>query len=226
MLGFLFKNSSETMESFVAFHLLVLTSMYAIIPCACLTCDDSRERKLGICGQLSNDIERALLSDEGNRFRIRRHFFRSPTASPVLVKVIYNITYGEDLITAVSNETLDHCSSQVLSSTINFEPQLVTMGWTSSGVYTMFHPTVLSVMQAQTPFSFLRIIQLTLTNQRSPEADTFLWDGSYDLPTLHINLPINTMTCIPSQDLFDSVLMDLNKNGKIDNKDCVLSASA
>ena len=150
------------------------------------------------------------MSDEGNRFRIRRHFFHSATASPVLVKIVYNITYGEDLITAISNETLQHCYSQVLNSTIDFEPQNVTMGWTSSGVYTMFHPTVLSVMQIQTPFAFLRIIHLTLTDQQSPEADTFLWDGSYDLPTLHINLPINTMTCIPSQDLFDSVLIDLN----------------
>ena len=65
------------------------------------------------------------------------------------------------------------------------------------------------MMQTQIPFAALRIVHKAL-NQRSPEADAFLWDGSYDLPTLHLSVHITTLSCVPSQDLFESVLMDFN----------------
>lgn len=68
---------------------------------------------------------------------------------------------------------------------------------------------ILHKMQAQIPFTALRIIHSTL-DQRSPEADSFLWDGSYELPTLHLNMHITSLSCIPNQDLFKAVLMDFN----------------
>lgn len=163
------------------------------------------------CGQLFKDVERAFVQDVENQFHIRRAFFHSPTASPVLLKVVYNVSYGENLTTAVIAEDMPMCSSLILqNSTIDLEQTEITLGWTSSGVYTLFHPTVLSVMQVRSPFTFLRIFHLTLHDQRSPEADTFLWDGSYDLPTLHLNVPITSLSCIPSQEMFESVLKDLN----------------
>lgn len=148
-------------------------------------------------------------------FRIRRtlKFFHSPTTSLVLIKVVYNITYGENTTMANAKEEIPHCSSPVVGSTeptIDFNQTNITYGWTSCGVYTMFHPTVLSMMQGHSPFALLRIFHMTL-NQRSPEADTFLWDGSYELPTLHLNLHITSLACVPTRELFASVLMDLNK---------------
>ena len=174
------------------------------------TCDELATSE---CSQLYKDIEGALTNDEGNLFRIRRAFFHSPTASPVLLKVVYNITYAENFVVAVASTKVLPCSNQISlrNSTIEFSQTEMTMGWTSSGVYTMFHPMVLSVMQVQSPFAFLRIIYLTLPDQRSPEADTFLWDGSYDLPTLYLNIYITSLTCIPSQEMFESVLKDLNE---------------
>lgn len=170
----------------------------------CLTCDDPMELTTGVCGKLSKDFERALLEDEGNLFRIRRLFFHSPTASPVLIKVVYNITFG-------LNFTAKHCSGEILNSTISdFKQKNITLGWTSSGVYAWFHPTVLSVMQVQSPFAFLRIIHLTLPEQRSLEAESFLWDGSYDLPTLYLNLHVTSLMCVPSEEMLESVIEDLN----------------
>ena len=187
--------------------ILVLTA--SIVPGSCLTCGDPADLTTGVCGQLSKDIERALLKDEGNLFRIRRAFIHSPTASPVLLKVVYNVTYGENFTMAVASN-VPPCFSQHLNSTIELNETNITLGWTSSGVYTLFHPAVLSVMQVQTPFAFLRIIHHTLIDQRSPHADTFLWDGSYDLPSLHLNLHIDFLTCLPPQEVFESLLMDLN----------------
>ena len=137
---------------------------------------------------------------------MRRAFFHSPTADPVLLKVVYNITYTEN-ITADSEIQLYSISAE--NSTLEFYQKNLTLGWTSTGVYVVFHPMVLSMIQAQLPFSILRIIHVIM-RQRSPEADTFLWDGFYDLPTLHLNMHVISLPCIPSKDLFESVLMDFN----------------
>ena len=178
---------------------------------SCLVCDDPREMMTGTCAQLSKDLERALLQDEGNLSRMRRAFFHSPTAAPVLLKVVYNITYAKNITTANAVNEAPHCdSSSAANSTIEFKERDITYGWTSSGVYAVFHPTVIKMMQAQSPFALLRIMYLTLPDQRSPEADTFLWDGSYDLPTVHLNMHISSLSCVPSQDMFESVFMDIN----------------
>ena len=175
----------------------------------CLLCDNPKDLSTGTCAQLSKDLERALLQDEGNLFRLKRFFLNSPTASPVLLRVVYNITFAENLTIAVGAEEVPNCFSPTLNSSIELIQRNITLGWTSSGIYVVFHPTVLSVMQVQSPFAFLRIFHLTL-NQRSPEADSFLWDGSYNLPTVNINLHIASMLCVPSYDLFESLLSELN----------------
>ena len=63
------------------------------------------------------------------------------------------------------------------------------------------------------PFTVLRLIHNHASEetvkQGSPEADTFLWDGSYELPTLLINLSLTSLSCIPSEDMFHSTLGDL-----------------
>ena len=133
----------------------------------------------------------------------------SPTAAPVLLKVLYNVTFAENFTLAVAAEEIPNCFSPTLNSSIELNQRNITLGWTSSGVYVVFHPTVLSVMQVQSPFALLRIFHFTL-DQRSPETDSFLWDGSYDLPTVHINLHITSMLCVPSDDRFESVLAELN----------------
>ena len=189
--------------------LMVITLVAFIKVGDSLTCEDSDENSIGACVKLSRDFEKALLQDDRNQFRIRRMFFHSPTASLVLLKVVYNITFEENVTMAAAAEEIPPCFGQILNSTIELKHRNITLGWTSSGVYTMFHPTVLSVMQVQSPFAFLRIAHLIL-NKRSPEADSFLWDGSYNLPTLHLNMHLTSLSCIPSEDLLESVLIDFN----------------
>ena len=150
------------------------------------------------------------MQDEGNLFRLRRAFFHSPTADPVLLKVVYNITYAENIMAAFAGNEIRLCSTESAeNSTIELQQQNITLGWTSTGVYMVFHPTVLNMMQLQLPFSILRAAH-KIMHQQSPKADTFLWDGTYDLPTLNINMHITSLPCIPSQDLFESVLMEAN----------------
>lgn len=208
----------------------------------CLLCDDSSEVNAATCAKLSKDIEKALLGDEGNLFRMRKAFYYSPTASPVLLKVKYNVTLGQNFTEevpccytsfmheeiseklhsescangTVTNSTVDATTTCMpdrinnCSNSIEFKQENYTYGWTSTGVYVVFHPIVLTMMQAQIPLAVLRIVHRTYTNQKGPEADTFLWDGSYNLPTLYLNLHITSLSCIPTEDLFTSVLKDFN----------------
>ena len=69
--------------------LIVIVVTGAINLVTCLVCDDPSERSTRTCAKILNDLERALLQDEGNLSRMRRAFFYSPTADPVLLKVVY-----------------------------------------------------------------------------------------------------------------------------------------
>lgn len=212
----------------------------------CLNCNNPSERSAGICADILDDLEIALLRDQGNLLHMKEAFFYSPTASPVLLKVVYNVTYGQNIITAIANETVHHCnnssqfeeghltatsddhhcssstenslnkdektcafSSSIPTSVQELKQRSYIYGWTSAGVYTVFHPIALHMMQVQIPFALLKLIHW-IFDQRSPEADTFLWDGSYELPTLYLDLQITTLSCVPSEDLFKSALMNFN----------------
>lgn len=193
-------------------HLFIVALITTTLNMAsCLVCDDPVEITTGTCAKILKNLEKALLQDEGNLFRLRQAFFHSPTADPVLLKVAYNITYAENITTALAKNEIQLCSSSAVNSSIELQQQNITFGWTSTGVYTVFHPTVLNMMQTQLPFLILMTVhKLFRTHQQSPKADTFLWDGTYDLPTLHLNMHITSLPCIPSQDLFELVLMDFN----------------
>ena len=190
-------------------YLLSVALIATILTGSCLVCDDLVEVTTGTCAKLLKNLEKALLQDEGNLFRLRRAFFHSPTANPVLLKVVYNVSYAENITTAFADDEIQPCSASPANSSTELQQKNVTLGWTSTGVYVVFHPTVLNMIQAQLPFAILRIIH-AIMQQQSPEADTFLWDGFYDLPTLHLNMHVVSLPCIPSQDLFELVLIDLN----------------
>ena len=186
------------------FATIVIALAATVISGSCLTCEDE-----SVCTRLLKDLEKALLQDETNLSQMRRAFFHSPTATPVLLRVVYNVTYSKNVTMAVAANDVPQCSRSIVNTTIDLNQRNITYGWTSSGVYTVFHPTVLTMMQAHTPFAVLRIVQQTL-GQRGPETDTFLWDGSYELPTLQLNMYINSLSCTPSNNIFESALMDLN----------------
>ena len=67
----------------------------------------------------------------------------------------------------------------------------------------------LNLMQVTFPFFILRVIRWLSNSKNNPEMETFLWDGSYELSPLLINLHITSLPCIPSQELFNSTVKDL-----------------
>ena len=175
-------------------------------------CDDSADEAIAdACYKLDEQIEYALLQDKGNLYRLRKAFFYAPNAHPVLLRVIYNLSYAENATQQVANCTNDTNVDHDLS----VSDTKIVLGWTSSGVFTVFHPLTINFMQMQVPFvlmkMFYSIFNVIHPEGSGPEAATFLWDGHLDdLPTLRLNLHFTNLTCIPSKDMFNSVLSDFN----------------
>ena len=188
---------------------LFLLSLASVVLQGNSLCDNSADVAIAdACYKLDEQLQYALLQDKGNLYRLRKAFFYAPNAHPVLLRVIYNVTYAE-------NATLQatYCTDDT-SNELSVENTSITLGWTSTGVFTVFHPLTINFMQIQVPFVlmtvFYHVFNAIHPEGSGPEADTFLWNGGYDLPTLRLNLYFTNLTCIPSEDLFSSVLSDFN----------------
>ena len=88
-------------------YLLSVVLMATVLIGSCLVCDDPVEVTTGTCAKLLANLEKALLQDKGNLFRLRRAFFHSPTADPVLLKVVYNVSYAENITTALAGNEIN-----------------------------------------------------------------------------------------------------------------------
>ena len=211
-------------------------------------CDSSNVHnfRAGICNELHSSLVDSLFRDSGNIFRMQNAFFYSPTANPILLKIVYNISYSEAIARAIdldseNNDTsmwnftananatnsysenawdfaMNDTDSELVSCYPDFENSSISLktriihGWSSVGVYTWFHPGALNLMQFQLPFTMLGLIRRAISHDidlNGPKANAFLWDGSYELPTLRLDLHISNLTCIPDQEMFDAALMKL-----------------
>ena len=192
--------------------LIVLISFGAATRDLC-SIDDDGELATD-CYRLFKTFESALIEGEGNLYRMGKAFFYSPHADPVLLKVVYHITYADNITLGRDNFTLSYCSGDDASSYLylnNTNNTTMTYGWTSNGILTAIHPSLLNWMQMQLPLGVLRIVYYVFAAKFDigPQAKAFLWDGSYDLSTLHINKHIESLPCLPSDQLYDAVLQDI-----------------
>ena len=182
------------------------------------TCNDDWDEELaGVCYRLDQQFKMALENDEGNIYRLRKSFFYAPYADPVLLKVIYNVSFADNVTRWSDNAQMEasYCTRNTNEKNqVSYNKTSYTLGWTSSGVFVVFHPLTIHFMQIQVPYVLMEIIrhvfQHFYPNLSGPEEKTLLWDGSYELPTLYINLHFTSLHCIPSEDLFYSVLNDFN----------------
>ena len=168
------------------------------------TCNDPNDLEYGtLCFDVFKSLERSLTQNEGNIYRIRKAFYYAPSADPVLLKVMYYISFD-------TTDLLPYCVDKENTTAITMNETQIVHGWTSRGVYYVINPLVLNYVQMTLPFAILRLIHnINQNDDNSPEVDTFLWDGTYDLPTLHIDLNQTLLPCIPSTEIFNSTLKDL-----------------
>ena len=163
------------------------------------------------CQKVFKELERALIQDEANLYSLKKVFFSAPNSDPVLFKVNYNIRFGDNITD--HEEVLPLCDTDSTnnSAAINISQTEVIHGWTSSGIYYIISPLSLNLMQMPLPFAILRWTHKYYNTSaiNSPELDSLLWDGTYELLTIFINLYITSLSCIPSADVFNSTLEEL-----------------
>ena len=159
-------------------------------------CEDSDDTD--VCLDILQCLEKALVEDTRNFYRSRNAFFYAPNADPVLLEVKYNFTFAENITEEVLPYCTDMGNSTVTVSVQNQTNMTLNQIWTSRGLYLWIHPLVLNHMQMMFPFSVLRSIRRMDIVRKSPEMETFLWDGTFNLPTLNISLNVTSLPCIPS----------------------------
>ena len=113
-------------------------------------CDDSDEVLADVCYKLFRQVEDALVQDKGNEYRLQKAFFYAPNANPVLMKVIYNVSFATNVTEDVQLQP-NYCTSD--TDVISVNTTRFVFGWTSSGVFTVFHPLTINFIQIQVPFA-------------------------------------------------------------------------
>ena len=183
----------------------LVTSSSAQRECVVDYSDDAA--MVNTCSKLYGTLESALVSNEANLYILRNAFFPTPQAAIRLLKVKYIIDFGPN-ITNTTCPSIEDNSTDIINTTTTNE---IEYAWSSSGMYTVIHPLALNLLQLQMPFVLLRAIRSSSKYYSDPEVNTFLWDGSYDLPsvTLYIDLGPNSLECLPSQDTFQDTFQEL-----------------
>ena len=186
--------------------ILLLIAIPAVTSeCVCKGSDKWQDANT--CYEVFKELSKALVYDKSNLYRMEHAFFYAPNADPALIKVKYNISYGDN----ITEDQVQYCGNVDNTSAIIINETKIIRGWTSRGVYYVINPLALNKMQMVLPFAILRLINKHWrSTSGSPEVDTFLWDGSYELPTLLINLHITSLPCIPSKEVFNYTLDELN----------------
>ena len=193
------------MYQYYSVLLLLIAIPTVISEGACKNPDNWQDAN--ICYKIFKELSSALVNDEGNLYRMQQAFFYAPNAGPALIKVKYNISYRDNITEA----NVQYCGNVDNTSAIVINETEIIRGWTSRGVYYIINPLTLSRMQMVLPFAILRLINKKWRSLfGSPEVDTFLWDGTYELPTLLIDLHIISLPCIPSEEVFNYTLDEVN----------------
>ena len=151
------------------------------------------------CIDIFNVLQDALLNNTYNAFQLQSIYYPSSHITPSLVRV--NFTLND---TAGSTEQHHVCNCTRRNP--------CTLAWTVRSLYQSFHPAVLNQLQFQLPFVVMRFTAEVLSDE--PDLDTFLWDGTSKLPTVLLNLTIDSSTL--RSDLQHS-LQSCERNGTVRN---------
>ena len=184
--------------------------VFTIISCAQSQCNISEPYQE--CAALYEIFRDALYNTStDNLFLLQSIFYPASRITPVLVKVIYNLSI------------VDSCKEIKSTSCLNNEPAscsndgFYTFGWTSREIFSIFHPAVINQLRFQLPFWLLQISEDVpfLTNSYNLEA--LLWEGITELSSVNLSLNVElTMDnfacqCYPSEKLIQQALGELNQ---------------
>ena len=175
----------------------------ALLRVAQCQCEDYKSTDTTTCSMLFQRFQSALVGSEVNLYNLRKTFAPASRPAPILVNVSYEISFGQvshDLCPGLGND----------SSLFNTsETQYLNYGWTSSVLYSYYHPAELNRLQPQLVFRFLKTLEVDPQDNGNPVATAFTWDGTGPITTAQVSLYIPSLPCAPSYEDVYNTLWDI-----------------
>ncbi len=186
-----------------ACHLIALLPLVLQLPPhTTAQCDRSSPRPVAVCLALYQAMEAALYTNVENLYLLLNTFYPDNQPRPVLINVTYEVSFDSVPETPCpgtgGNETLFNTTGT----------QNINYGWSSTSVYTVFHPALLNRMQIQLSIAMIKWIVSTVESSGSTRA--FLWDGVGSLQSLSLDVSVPNFFCTPSEEQVDNVLTKVN----------------
>ena len=172
-------------------HILSILAILQVARCQ-TECEDYESADTTTCSMLFQRFQAALVGSELNLYNLRKTFAPASRPAPILVNVSYEISFGhvsDDFCPGVGNESTLFNTS---------ETQNLNYGWTTSVIYTYYHPAELNRLQPQLVFRFLKTLEVDPVDNGNPEATAFTWDGKGPITTAQLSLYIPSLPCSPS----------------------------
>ena len=163
-------------------------------------CENHISAKTPLCSELFQVFQAALVKSDTNLFNLRKIFFPSSEASPVLVNISYVIDFG--------NITDIPCTNDKSNTVYGFETFHKNYGWTSTLMFAIFHPATINRLQPQLFYVMMTYLEPKTTGVTQA---AFYWEGLIMSPylTLELSLHIPSLSCSPSYDQISNSLKDM-----------------
>ena len=168
---------------------------------SCHLCQDYESTDSDTCLMLFQRFKDALLSNDLNLYNLRKTFTPVSRPDPILVNVSYALSFGPVPKTP--------CPGTEIGSEL-FNSPVLNYGWTSTPLYSYFHPAQLNRMQPQLFFLFIKYLEsfrVTLNYGTPKEVSTALtWNGKGPIATAKLSLHIDQLPCSPAyKDVYNTL---------------------
>ena len=175
----------------------------ALLQVAQCQCQDYKSEDTTTCFLLFQRFQSALVGSELNLYNLRKTFAPPSHPAPILVNVSYEISFGrvsDDLCPGADNDSTLFDTS---------ETQYLTYGWTSSVLYTFYHPADLNRLQPQLIFQVLKSVEVEPEDNGRPIATAITWDGNRQITTAQLSLYVPSLPCSPTYEEVYNSLWDI-----------------
>ncbi len=191
----------KTQKSSFAFF--VLLQLALCLPLATAQCDGSSPKPVALCRALFRAMEVVIRTNPENMFILRSTFLSDDQPLPVLINITYEVSF--DSVPESRCEGAEDDNTPLFNSTVT---QDITFGWSSTALYTQFHPALLIHMQIQLSVAMIEWIVSGVGSSGSTRA--FLWDGVRSLQSLTLDVSVASFFCTPSEQQVYDTLREIN----------------
>ena len=161
-------------------------------------CENHVSANSALCSELFQAFQAALVKSDTNLFNLRKIFFPSSGATPILVNISYEIDFSNITDIPCTNDT-----NNAINASETFHKNY---GWSSTVMYTVFHPATINRLQPQLFYEIMKFFESS--NSGDTQA-AFYWEGVGPYLTLELSMYVPRLSCSPSSEQVSNSLKDM-----------------